>query len=281
MNNLCKRTITGIVFVAVMVFGIIWDRLIFSGLFLLILWVSMKEFYNMSMGTQYLLQQKMALVCGALAFLTVAALEFVPSASSYTIKAGFLAALALLVLIPLSCIFKSDHSSQGLLGYIYAGLLYIALPVSLLPMIMMDGDVFDGWMLLSFFILIWISDVGAFCVGSWLGQREGAKKLAPSISPKKSWWGFWSAVVFCVAAAAGLHALGWLSFPLVHCMAVGVIISVGGVCGDLVESMWKRYFGVKDSGNCIPGHGGMLDRFDSSLVAIPLAVVYLEMFNLI
>jgi len=84
-----------------------------------------------------------------------------------------------------------------------------------------------------------------------------------------------------VAAAVGLHYLTWLPFGLGHCIALGVIVSVGGVCGDLFESMWKRHFGVKDSGNCIPGHGGMLDRFDSSLVAIPMACVYLIAWGLL
>ena len=135
--------------------------------------------------------------------------------------------------------------------------------------------------MLSLFILIWMSDVGAYCVGTALGQRPDARKLAPSISPKKSWWGFWGGVFFCVAAAVGLHFLTWLPFGLLHCIALGVIVSVAGVCGDLFESMWKRHFGVKDSGNCIPGHGGMLDRFDSSLVAIPLACVYLTLTGLL
>jgi len=136
-------------------------------------------------------------------------------------------------------------------------------------------------MLLSFFILIWVCDVGAYCLGTAFGQKPDSKKLAPKISPKKSWWGFWSAVISGIAAATGLHYLTWLPFSLLHCIAIGLVISVGGVCGDLVESMWKRHFDVKDSGNCIPGHGGMLDRFDSALIAIPLACIYLSFFGLI
>ena len=79
----------------------------------------------------------------------------------------------------------------------------------------------------------------------------------------------------------GLHFLNWFPFPLVHCIVLGAILSVCGVCGDLFESQWKRHFNVKDSGRIIPGHGGMLDRFDSSLVAIPAAALYLCLTGLI
>ena len=276
MSNFWVRTLTGIVFLAVMVFGLIWDRAVFGALFVIILWVALQEFYRMALGTRFLFQQKLGLVTGALAFLLVACHCF------YGWSLHLLPlVLVPLLLIPASCLLLPSREGFGDLSYIYAGLLYIALPVSLSPLLMMDADVFDGWLLLSFFILIWVSDVGAYCIGTAFGQREGARKLAPSISPKKSWWGFWGGLAFCVGAAVGLHFLTWLPFPLVHCIALGLIVGVGGVCGDLFESMWKRQFGVKDSGKCIPGHGGMLDRFDSSLVAIPLACVYLTLFGLL
>jgi len=283
MNNFTTRTITAVVFAVVMVFGIIWDRTIFTGLFLLIMWFALKEFYTISLKGSFKLQQLLGMCCAAIAYLASAATEFLPSADPGMIRTAYCVSLLILLLIPVSCLFReNDHDhDHGNLAYIYAGLLYIALPVTLLPRIMMDGDVFDGWMLLSFFILIWVSDVGAYCLGSAFGQKPDSRKLAPKISPKKSWWGFWSAVIFSVASAAGLHYLTWLPFSLPHCIAIGLVISVGGVCGDLVESMWKRHFDVKDSGNCIPGHGGMLDRFDSAFIAIPLACIYLSFFGLI
>ena len=149
------------------------------------------------------------------------------------------------------------------------------------PLMMMDGDVFDGWLLLSFFIIIWASDVGAYCVGTLLGQKSDSRKLAPAISPKKSWWGVAGGVVLGIGASALLSYLTWMPFPMIHCLALGFLVSAAGITGDLFESMWKRHFHVKDSGSLIPGHGGMLDRIDSSLVAIPLAYVYLLAFSLI
>ena len=276
MNNFWVRTLTGIAFLAIMVFGLIWDRAIFGCLFLIILVVALQEFYQMALGKRFRIQQKLGVLAGAAAFLLVACHCFF----GWDIR-WLVAALIPLLLIPFSCPLLPNHDDFGDLAYIYVGLLYIALPISLSPLVMMDGEVFDGWFLLSLFIMIWCSDVGAYCIGTAFGQKPDSRKLAPSISPKKSWWGFWGGLAFCVAAAVGLHFLTWLPFPLIHCIALGFIVGIGGVCGDLFESMWKRHFGVKDSGKCIPGHGGMLDRFDSSLVAIPLACVYLSLIGLL
>ena len=93
--------------------------------------------------------------------------------------------------------------------------------------------------------------------------------------------GFIGGIVFCIIGSVVLYLSGLFEFNIVHCIAVALIIGCTGVCGDLFESLWKRHYGVKDSGNIIPGHGGILDRFDSSLVAIPLAAIYLISFNLI
>lgn len=276
MNNFVKRTLSSVVIFVVSVFGVIWDRTLFGALFLFVLLMALKEFYAITLGEKYKFQQKLGIITGLSAFIVVAGYYF------YGWDLRWLAlVLAELLLIPVSAVLFSSYDEFESFGSIFAGLLYIALPVALSPMMVMDGEVFDGWLLLSFFIIIWVSDVGAYCLGTLFGQRPDSKRLAPKISPKKSWVGFWSGMAFSVAAAVGLHFLTWLPFSIWHCIALGVIVNLGGVCGDLFESMWKRRFGVKDSGNIIPGHGGMLDRIDSMLIAVPLGAAYLAIFNLL
>ena len=276
MNNFLKRTLSSVVIFAITVFGVIWDRTFFAALFLFVLLFALREFYNITLGSKFKVQQKLGIITALSAFLLVAGHFFY----DWNLNLVLVVLLPLL-LIPVSCVLLSPYDEFEQLGSIYAGLLYIALPISLAPALVMDGEVFDGWLMLSFIMIIWVSDVGAYCLGTAFGQKATSKKLAPAISPKKSWVGFWSGLGFSVAAAIALHFLNWLPYSIWHCIALGVVISAGGVCGDLFESMWKRRFGVKDSGNIIPGHGGMLDRIDSMLVAIPLAAAYLAIFGLL
>ncbi len=279
MNNFVKRTLFGAVYLVVLVGGIIWDRVTFVALFLFVLLAALREFYKISYGEQFIIQQKLGVITALTAFLTV----------SYSVLWTVSASIVALTLIPLGLLFISllisvPNEDIKNIGGIFMGLLYIAAPISLSSFMVVGRDGFydyDGWLLLSLFILIWVTDVGAYCLGTLFGQKPDSKKLAPSISPKKSWWGFWSGIAFAMAASVGLHYLTWLPYNIWHCLALGLIISVGGICGDLIESMWKRCYGVKDSGNIIPGHGGILDRFDSSLVAIPLAGAYLALMGLL
>ena len=130
---------------------------------------------------------------------------------------------------------------------------------------------------LSVFVFLWINDTGAYCCGSLLGRH----KLFPRISPGKSWEGSVGGGVFVVAAAIGVwylteqYGINDLQLTMYEWIGLGLTVVVFGTWGDLVESLFKRTLGIKDSGSILPGHGGMLDRFDSSLLAIPAAVVYL------
>lgn len=279
MNNFVTRTISSIVFAAILVFCIIWDDVTFVVLFSFVLFKGLKEFYKISFGTQFKQQQVLCIGVGVTAFLAISCHLFFGLALVWV----FVPVL-LFLLIPIYGLFALSIEDVKETGMLYYGLLYVALPVCLFPFLIIRNDgVYDynAWVLLSLFILIWVSDIGAYCLGTLFGQKPNSKKLARSISPKKSWWGFWSGIGFAAAAALGLHFLGWLPFELGHCLVIGVLVSIGGVCGDLIESMWKRCYGVKDSGNLIPGHGGILDRFDSSFVALPLALVYISLTGIL
>ena len=165
--------------------------------------------------------------------------------------------------------------------YSLSGVLYILCGLAFMIVLAFRGGEFSGLLPLSFFLMIWASDVGAYCVGSTLGQAFHSRKMAPKISPNKTWAGFIGGLVFCIIAAVIMQVTGLLKMPLYICIALGTVIHCTGVLGDLLESAWKRRFGVKDSGNLIPGHGGLLARFDSSLLAFPAGTILLLLLKLI
>ena len=276
MNNLVVRTLSSVIFLAVMLAAMLWSQAAFGAVFLIVLYVSLREFLTVTLGERWLLQQKLALVTASVVFLLVYCIRFL----GLDIRWLALAIVPLLS-IPVSVVMTPNHDTVEDVALPFLGMLYIGLPFVLATLMVSTGGEFRGYVLLWVYIIIWCSDTGAYCIGTLLGQKPTSRKLAPAISPKKSWWGFWGGLVIAVVGALVLHLTGWMNYPLVHCLVLGALISVSGVCGDLFESVWKRRFGVKDSGRAIPGHGGMLDRFDSSLLAIPVAFAYLSLFGLL
>ena len=146
-----------------------------------------------------------------------------------------------------------------------------------MALMMMVGFVGKEWepaRVLAIIFIVWINDIFAYLVGCSIGKH----KMCPSISPKKSWEGFLGGIVFAVGFAM---AAGYMMEGNVYAWGgLGAVVALAGVAGDLVESMIKREFDVKDSGNLIPGHGGVLDRFDALLMAMPFAYIYMTMFGL-
>ena len=126
---------------------------------------------------------------------------------------------------------------------------------------------------LALFVLIWLNDTGAYCVGSLMGKH----RLFERISPKKSWEGFGGGLLFALLASQGFAYL-LPSYSALQWIGLAIVVVVFGTWGDLIESLLKRQLGIKDSGHVLPGHGGMLDRFDSVLLAIPAAYIYIELF---
>ncbi len=163
------------------------------------------------------------------------------------------------------------------LKYVVLAIFYTTIPFMLMNILV---DTERGALLLSFFIVMWAGDVGAYCIGTAFGQGVHGHKLAPKISPKKSWEGVFGGAIFAIATALVLKYFGLLRFSdftpsTISVILFSVIVFTLCVCGDLLESKIKRKFGVKDSGSIMPGHGGFLDRFDSMLLALPGAVIFL------
>ena len=164
-------------------------------------------------------------------------------------------------------------------AYTMLGQMYVAMPFAMIFFLAFQINMLIP---LCLFIFLWVNDSGAYCTGSLLGRH----KLFPRISPGKTWEGSIGGgiLVLIVAGVIGYFANNDPSNP--HLLSIGgwiglgLVVVVFGTWGDLVESLFKRTLGIKDSGKILPGHGGMLDRFDSSLLAIPAAVIYLYSITL-
>jgi phosphatidate cytidylyltransferase len=275
MNTTVKRTISGTVFLAVMLAGLLIHPALYAVLFVCMSCGMLVEFYRITMGDRYKLPRIFAILLGGLAFLAVFGI------TGYGLPNKIVSISAVFLLaIMISTLLEKDRSDFHLTAFIYTGLLYIALPLALANFVVFRGGSFNGILMVAFFCIIWAGDVGAYCFGMLFGQK-GGKKLFPSISPNKSWAGFWGGIFLAAVASVILCVTGLFPFPWWHCILLAIIMNVLGTFGDLFESQWKRSFSVKDSGNIIPGHGGLMDRFDSALFAIPAGFIYLAINGLV
>ncbi len=281
MKNFINRTVFGILFVVIMVGGIVWRPDTMLLLFAIITGMTIWEYTGLVNGKGSVhVNRFISCVAGVYFFFAVAAIKleivegfivFVP----YTIT---------IIYLLVSELYLKHNNPINNWAYTMFGQMYIALPFSLINMLAFqqsaDGQVSYNWLYpLSIFIFLWANDTGAYCVGSMLGKH----KLFPRISPGKSWEGSIGGgiLVLIIAGLTGwyvnstamLSSQLYLSVPA--WIGLGLTVVIFGTWGDLIESLFKRTLGIKDSGNILPGHGGMLDRFDSSLLAIPAAVVYL------
>ena len=185
-------------------------------------------------------------------------------------------AVALVLVVEL---YRSAHPQPFVnVALTWAGVAYVAVPLGLLPMLAFGPDGhFSGWPVLGLVLLIWAADTGAYAAGRTWGRR----KLFPRHSPGKTWEGWLGGTVLTLAVAVALHRWAPAPLNLVQWLGAAVLVSIFGVLGDLTESMLKRSLGVKDSGRLLPGHGGVLDRFDSLLLATPFVVAWVKMWELL
>ena len=165
----------------------------------------------------------------------------------------------------------------------------IALPFATMLIVL----AYSKWLLLALFVLLWTNDTGAYCVGSLTAKRpSGNHKMSPHVSPKKSWEGLFGGAAFVLLAAWLLTRCGWFDVidswqynlqphaKFVVALLFGLLATVAGTLGDLMESLLKRSYGIKDSGRFLPGHGGVLDRFDSLLLATPILAIFLTLVRM-
>ncbi|GAC1368196.1 MAG: hypothetical protein NVSMB30_04160 [Hymenobacter sp.] len=153
----------------------------------------------------------------------------------------------------------------GNAGAVLIGLFYISVPMALLPLLAQGGAGYDYRRIFGLLFLVWASDIGAYAAGKSFGKH----KLAPGISPGKTWEG-WAGGFLLTLLVGGALQFMLPHVPLAHRLVAAGVVAVFGPLGDLAESMLKRSVGVKDSGTFMPGHGGLLDRFDAFLLVLPV-----------
>ncbi len=276
MSNFLTRTLSGIVFVALFLAGLLWHPIAYAVIFTFAVTVMMHEYIRITLGGSLKTAGVFSVITGAATFL----LFFLTQGCGVDDKWLLVLPMAALCL-PVMVLYTKEKDAYGKSPFLLAGLLYIAMPFALTNLIVFDPatGAFDGRVLLAVMIIIWTSDVGAYLFGMTLGQKFG-KKLFPSISPKKSWAGYWGGLLLSLTAGWMISFFGLVDFPAIHSIILALIVNVTSTVGDLAESQLKRNFGVKDSGNIMPGHGGLLDRFDGALLAFPAAVLYIMLNNL-
>ena len=277
-KNLIVRSITGVLFVACMVACFLNPKAMIF-LFALITGLSIWEFCGLvnNVKENITVNRLIATVAGVYFFLAIAGIR-TGIVGNFVV---FVPYLLTIVYLFISELYIGDKDAIGDWAYTMLSQMYIALPLSMINVLAVETSEFDGQihydmlLPLSIFIFLWTNDTGAYCSGSLFGKH----KLFPRVSPGKSWEGSIGGGIFVLIVAAiigyitndgeahRLSIMGWIG--------LGLVVVFFGTWGDLVESLFKRTLGVKDSGNILPGHGGMLDRFDSSLMAIPAAVIYL------
>ncbi len=285
MKNLIVRTVSGILFVAIMVVGISFNAMAMMFLFALITGMTIWEYSGLvNQRRRVSINRFISTAAGVYLFLAVGGF-----CSDITPAAVFIPYLLTIVYLFISELYLKQDDPINNWAYTMLSQLYIALPFSTINMLAFGQDEQTGivmyhWLLpLSVFIFLWMNDTGAYCAGTLFGRH----RLFERISPKKSWEGSIGGAVLVLVAAWVVWYIGsknganTTELTLPQWLGLALVVVVFGTWGDLVESLFKRTLGIKDSGNIMPGHGGMLDRFDSSLMALPASVIYIYSLSLI
>lgn len=274
MNNFTTRTITGAVFVILIIGSVILNHWVFSALFLLISLGGYWEFTRLARA----LNGRPPVLAGMLvAGLVYSLITFwnyglLPDYSLYFLL------LVPVIILSIELYRKSDTSLTNI-AMCLMGIVWVVIPLSLLSgfyNLAEEHKWRETGLLLGFFLILWIYDSGAYIFGSIFGKH----RMLERISPKKSWEGFAGGTLAGLLIAY-LVSASFTEFEVWEWMLIGISIVIFGTIGDLTESMFKRNAGVKDSGKILPGHGGILDRFDAVLVAAPIVYILVRLLRFV
>lgn len=267
-SNFLKRTVTTIVVVPLIFLAILCRGFPFYIVVLIIALLGLRELYSIAHKQGY----KVSYILGSILtsyFILILVCDIY--SLNYYIKNIFITFFLILYLI--FQLFKKNYSkvlaeiSITIFGSIYLGYLFsFIIKIKDLP----NGNYY----LISLLIITWANDVGAYLIGAKLGKN----KIFPKISPKKTIEGSIGGIAFSVAAAFFLK--NWLNLAFIELLSLGLIISIIAQLGDLYESVLKRGSKIKDSGNLVPGHGGILDCIDGLIFTAPVFYYYIVLLIL-
>ncbi len=276
--NFLIRTATALVFASVMLFCILRGAPWFVGLFGVCTILTTIEYTGLA--NRFKESNASRLWATVAAFTFYAAIVGLSVTQSSAVL--FLPFIFTLIVIMIRELYFKKPSPINDWVHTLFPVIYIALPFALTSMLAFDtmgpGTGYSPVIPLTLFIFLWCNDVGAYCTGCTIGKH----KLFERISPKKTWEGSIGGAVLTMIAAFLLHRFlpdMYAFMPVWVWMGMALVVVVFGTWGDLIESLMKREMGIKDSGKILPGHGGMLDRFDSALLAIPATVVYFSLLG--
>ena len=270
MNNFFQRTLSAIVYAGTVIATTLLHPMYFGIVFMIVSAWAIYEHHK-------LVQTSIKAACYAItATVLLFATMYFHFLGDPICKWLFFLYLAVFILAIIRELFIPQEDPIRSWGHLCSGQIMIALPFALMNGILMENK----FLLLSLFVILWLNDSGAYIVGSLMAKRKsGNHKMFPRVSPAKSWEGLIGGFIFDIIAGYIFYRIGWTAdltltaYPLLNSILFALVIGLFGTLGDLIESLFKRTLGVKDSGKFLPGHGGVLDRFDSLLLAVP--VVYL------
>lgn len=274
MKNLIIRALTGIIFVVVLISAICIHPIFFLILFCIITGLTLWEFGGLVKHYENANLQRTVNMLGGV-YLFIATFVY---ANGLTDGKIFLPYLLFIMLTMIAELYYKAPNPINNWAFTLFAQIYCAGSFSMLNFIGAEPGTpgvmsYTPLFIMAIFIFVWLDDTGAYLVGSLIGKH----KLFERISPKKSWEGFFGGLILSLASS---QAFAWFAPEInrMNWLGLAATVVLFGTWGDLIESLLKRTLGVKDSGNVLPGHGGMLDRFDSVMLAVPASYIYIELF---